>query len=298
LGGPAAAETAHPEGFSNRPPVVSRVTLFPANAQPGTTLEARAEVSDPDGDPIELQYTWRSGGRVVGGNSSAYRIQGASKSETIEVTVVAKDGSGESAPISARSRVANQAPVLLGAVIEPLGEIRADHDITAVPRAKDPDGDEVTYQIDWRVNGRKIASNRSTLAAHWFKRGDRVAFTIVASDGTARSEPLVSDAITVGNASPAFTSTPEGFDSTGAFSYVPTVEDPDGDRSFRYRLVESPKGMRLDGSTGRLTWMPRDDQSGAHSIALEAVDRAGASATQRFTLTVGYEDSQPPAERR
>src|SRR5262245_12440028 len=68
-GGGDAPEAAHaPSAASsslNSPPVITEVALEPSRPRPGETLRVRVEASDPDGDPIRLDYQWRAGGREL-----------------------------------------------------------------------------------------------------------------------------------------------------------------------------------------------------------------------------------------
>jgi hypothetical protein len=63
-----------------------------------------------------------------------------------------------------------------------------DDAITAVVEASDPDGDEITLSYEWTVNGRPAGSGES-LRAGSAKRGDRIAVSVVASDGSSASAP-------------------------------------------------------------------------------------------------------------
>jgi hypothetical protein len=245
------------------------------------------EASDPDGDRLEIVYQWWVNGSKVDGGPSLH-IDAVSKGSWIELRVVARDGEAESAPATATVRVANQPPVLLGVLLEPQGQITTQHDVTALPRANDPDGDELEYEFEWWVNGRRVDLDGPVLPTRHFRRGDRIELVVLASDGTAETEPLRSHPIEVLNASPRIASEPPSLDELGVFRYQAVAEDPDGDRQLRYRLLEAPSGMRVDPLDGLLTWEPRPTQSGRHPVVLEVEDGAGGKASQSFELRVEF----------
>jgi hypothetical protein len=252
------------------------------------------EASDPDGDRLEIVYEWRVNGSRVDGGPSLH-VDAVPKGSSIELRVVARDAESESAPATATALVANQPPVLLGVLLEPQGKVTAQHDVTARPRANDPDGDELEYEFEWRVNERRVDLAAPVLPARHFRRGDRIELVVVASDGTAETDPLRSHPIEVLNAPPQIASEPPGLDELGVFRYQAAAEDPDGDRQLRYRLVEGPSGMRVAPLDGLLTWEPRRNQSGRHPVVLEVEDGAGGKASQSFELRVEFTRPGSPA---
>ena len=184
-----------------------------------------------------------------------------------------------------------------GVIIEPLGEITANRDVTASPAAVDPDGDDVSFEYLWKVDGQSAGTNSPVLTAEHFERGDEIELTVIASDDEGASPPLQSDPIPVVNAAPRIVSVPGVFDDDGVFRYALKVEDVDGDRMFRYRLEEAPEGMTLDIVRGQVFWEPRPDQEGVHPVVVTVDDRAGGVARQIFDVQVEFEPAVPAAAR-
>ncbi len=178
----------------------------------------------------------------------------------------------------------NQAPVLVGIVVEPFGEVTVRNDIVAKPQASDFDNDEIKFRYTWRVNGARSFVVGNTLPRSEFRRGDWIDLTVVASDGSASSEPLESKPFEVMNAAPAITSTPGHFDEQGTIQYQVMIEDPDDEKGFEYRLLEGPDGMQIDPASGLITWQPSKQQTGTHSARVEVVDEKGGKASQSFDL--------------
>lgn len=293
---PAAAD--HSSSL-NAPPRIDRVDLSPSSPRPGERVVASVGATDPDGDEISFRYEWRVDGRRTGQSGPSFHVEDATRGSQIELLVVARDAAGQSPASRASVRVGNRRPLMEGVVIEPLKQVSVGSDISASPRATDPDGDPIDYRFTWRVNGRRVDVDGPVLAASHFERGDEIVVTVTASDGTDESDPLRSSPIPVVNAGPRITSTPPPhFEDDGSYRYRVTAEDPDGDRTFRYRLLEAPKGMDIDVVDGQLVWRPTDDQAGDHKVEIEVADRKGGVATQSFVVTLGFEEPDgPPAAR-
>jgi hypothetical protein len=277
------------------PPVIRRIDLRPSRPTPGNIITADVDVFDPDGDEVALSYTWAVDGSRVGDDQATLLLREAPKDSTVQVTVIARDRDSKSPAATVTARIANRPPKMLGVVIEPLDEVRANRDIAANPRAQDPDGDPLEYRYRWRVDGDEADADGPVLSADHYRRGDQIELTVVAHDGEESSEPLTSAPFTVANSPPRVTSTPGAFDEDGTFRYAVRADDPDGDRNLRYTLVTGPDGMDLDIVSGELTWTPTLDQAGSHPVAIEVGDRKGGVTTQSFDIRVEFEELAAPA---
>jgi hypothetical protein len=277
------------------PPVIRRVDLRPSRPTPGNIVAADVEFFDPDGDEVSLSYTWAIDGMRVGEDQATLLLGDVPKGSLIQLTVIARDGESKSPAEIVTIQVANRPPKMLGVVIEPLDEVRANRDIAANPRAQDPDGDPLEYVYRWRINGEEVDADGPVLSADNYRRGDEIDLTVVAHDGEESSEPLSSDPFTVANSPPRITSTPGAIDEDGTFRYAVRADDPDGERILRYQLVAGPDGMEIDVVTGDLTWTPTPDQAGSHPVTIEVADRKGGVTAQSFDIRVEFEDVTSPA---
>jgi len=292
---PAAAADKTPAApVANRAPEVQRVQLDPDPPQAGQRLRAEVQASDPDGDALGYTYRWQIDGERVG-DGAVLQLPDEAKDARVELRVVVTDGQLESEPFITIRRVENQPPRFEGLILEPSAEISSEDELVASPRAVDPDGDPITFRYRWLVNGSRVAANGPTLSSRHFRRGDRISLVVIASDAEDESDPLQSPEIRVVNAPPRITSRPSGVDSSGIFRYQVAVEDPDGDRALRYRLVEAPPGMTLDWLAGTLVWNPGQEQAGKHPVVIEVDDQAGGTASQAFEVEVGFEPAPASA---
>jgi hypothetical protein len=278
----------------NAPPTIERLVLKPEFPKEGERVEAIVEASDPENDLIRFSFAWTVDGRRIDHSASDFLLEDVPKGTWVKVLVVARDLTGASPPREESVTVANQPPQLREIVFDPQEDVSSENDITAYPRAFDVDGDEVTYRYLWTINGLRDNTNVSVLSASRFKRGDEIVLELIANDGDDDSEPLISDPISIVNASPRIVSTPSGFGGQ-AFRYQLRVDDPDGDRALRFRLIEGPNGMTIDDISGKISWVPKVDQEGAHPVAVAVRDSQGGEDTQRFDLSLGFEGGQVPA---
>ncbi len=293
---PAPEASAAPKAAAgNAPPEIDSVAFEPETPVPGERVVARVSASDPEGADLRFVYAWTLDGERAGRGQASFTVPERTKGAMLEVSVVAHDGEAQSAPFVVRNEVGNRPPKLLDLVMEPGNEVFVTDEIAASPRAEDPDGDPLSFEYVWLVNGRRVDESGATLRSPHFERGDRVEFQVRATDGESVGEPLSAPVIEIQNSPPVITSTPSGLDATGTFRYAPTVEDPDGDRRMRYRLIQSPEGMNIDWLAGRVSWRPSDDQAGEHSVTIEVDDSAGGITTQSFSIEVALEDADASA---
>lgn len=124
-GTPAAepAESAPDRGvvqIENRPPVIDSLILDPAREiTVQDTLSASARASDPDGDEVELRYTWLVNGTPVAERGSSLTAPHFARGDQIRLEVVASDGEDETDPVlSPEIAVLNSPPRI---VSDPMG---------------------------------------------------------------------------------------------------------------------------------------------------------------------------------
>lgn len=285
-----SAELASPAGRAapvNSAPAIRDVRLEPADPVAGETVTASVAVADLDGDEVELGYTWRLKGEVLpaeGGRKLVVPVS-AEKGQSLEVEVVATDGKSTGAPATARVRVGNRPPEWKALRIEPSGEVQGGVNVAATPLAEDPDGDAVSYEYRWFVDGRPNDAEGDVLATKGLRRGAEIRVEVSASDGVRSTPPHVSETVRVANGVPEIVSTPPRRFQDGVYRYTVKAEDPDGDRPLRLWLAKGPAGMELD-PLGELVWRPDVSQVGTHVIEIAVSDRHGGEGTQRFELVV------------
>jgi hypothetical protein len=287
------AEPAASSSDVNHPPVVRGLRIDPDEPAMGGRVRAIASGSDPDGDPVSIRYRWHIDGRPVPGEAREIELVGASKGSRIEVVATPNDGKLDGQTARAEVMVVDRPPTLTGVGVDPSSKVPPGDPIVAVAQAHDPDGDRVTFEYAWQVNGEPVSGRGNVFSTESLSQGDTIRVVVVASDGRNRSDPMTSVEVTVGSAHPEITSTPPGIEAGGVFRYAVVAEDPDGDRRLRFSLVEAPEGMQIDEIYGEIVWKPRRDQAGVHQVAVTVEDSTGLATTQKFSVTVSTGDEAP-----
>jgi len=289
------------ERAENNAPVVESVVLNPPRPLPGHRIDARVEASDPDGDPIRFVLEWRHGGRTISkGSKTNVAPDGLAKGEEIQVVVTATDGRDESAPVRVTATVGNQAPLISAIALAPDGEVSPGQEVTAVPQGMDPDGDELEYEFEWLLNGELVrGADQAAFATASLERGDRLKARARVSDGEEWSPFSETQELKLANRPPRIAGIPPIESVAGAIRAQLEAEDPDGDRSFRYRVIEGPRGLSVDPISGQLTWKPAPGTSGSQMVEIGVADSLGAESALRFELDVSMpseEKAAPPAK--
>jgi hypothetical protein len=298
-GAALAREAAVPaeERVENQAPVVERLVLNPPAPLPGQPIEARVEASDPDGDPIRLELEWRHAGRVIAsGPRTTIAPEGLAKGDEVAVFASATDGRATSDPLRASVVVGNTAPLIQAFYLAPDGEIAPGQEVTAAPQAADPDGDPLEYEFAWLLNGQRVrGAEGASFDTSKLERGDRLQARVRVSDGQAWSPVAESMTLTLANRAPRFAALPPIEATNGAFHADLDAEDPDGDRTLRFRLLSGPEGMTVDPVSGRVSWRPGADAVGSHAVEVAVGDSLGAESAMRFELNVAGGAPEPQA---
>jgi hypothetical protein len=125
----------------------------------------------------------------------------------------------------------NRLPVIDEVTLLPLTPT-VHSEITARIRSSDKDGDPVTYQVRWFVNGREIGEGM-LFKYDEIEKGDKVFAEVTPYDGKDWGEPKRSTEVTIGGVAPRILSVqiaPESIYVTTPQAVISaTVEDPDRD---------------------------------------------------------------------
>jgi hypothetical protein len=217
---------------ANAAPTVGAVTVSPSAASATTDLTCEATgVADADGDAVELRYAWEADGAALSATTATLPASELRKGQSITCTVTPFDGDTEGEPVtSAAVEVANTAPTLSGATIDPAVATVADTLTCAGVGFADADGDEDASTISWTIDGAEVGSGATLEGA--FARDEVVVCTITPFDGEDAGE-AVSASITIGNALPSIDAvalSPEGATAADALTCAyEGFADADGD---------------------------------------------------------------------
>lgn len=260
---------------ANTAPVVSSVSLSPADPVASQVITASVAASDLDGDDLSYRVTWTVDGSIVDGVTGLTLPAGSFvRDQEIVAEVVADDGDAESEAVTSAPIVAvNSEPSFTDIAITP-DEAFTDTALTcAASGFEDADDDEEGYRYAWSVNGSEVATTES-LPVDAFVRGDTVQCTATAYDGVDEGTTLTSAAIEIRNAAPVLTglslsSAEPRFGETLSYT-LDDIRDADGDEVTELvswtvdgEVASTDATLSLDG-IGRgavieLTVTPRDE---------------------------------------
>jgi hypothetical protein len=248
----------------NAPPVAVRVSIEPTTPTSSDPLVAVAIGSDIDGDAISWTYTWYLNGvELQAGSADRLEIGPYVDGDVVDVVAVASDGQAESSPVrSSPIRSRNSPPILAASAIVPAhADPHGFTELTCAPGdVQDQDGDPLTYQYDWFVNGARLRLDVPSVS-RLGRRGDEIGCQVRPFDGKAYGEWVVSAPVTLSNTPPAAPDVEVGPDEASQFDSITcdVLSEPrdwDGDL-LTYTFTFSRDGAAWTGGT-RTTVYPGD----------------------------------------
>ncbi len=282
----------------NRPPEIIEAYLAPDEPSRDDTIRLILGVRDPDRDGLDIQITWRRNGLVyLSGPDQSIPSGRFSSGDEIEAVVLVSDGEFEDLVETYPVTIRNLPPRVTFVRLKPQ-PVRATDNLLADVEADDPEGDEVTFEYRWIVNGEELKdATGPVLEAGTLHRGDEVQVQVgPIDDGEHAGHTVLSAPVRVENSSPEIQSRPPfELESTDTYVYNIVASDPDGDGPLRFELGEGPPGMRVDIVNGKLTWRIPPDAVGTHDVEILVRDGYGGEAKQRYQLKIQFES--PPASR-
>jgi hypothetical protein len=207
------------------------------------------------------------------------------------------------ASIAQAAGTANRAPELRGvgfAVREPVPGVP----IEAHFEASDPDGSPLTFNLEWRLNGRVVQSGEQrSWTPGELREGDRIELSVSISDGVSTTQAK-SSTLRMGNRPPEITSIvlePHEAPARGdTLTATPVARDADGDElDFAYEWLvngeaeRSERGARFvlgDVKRGdRVRVRVRATDGNGDEVALESGELTIANAPPKLETFEGFE---------
>ncbi|NIR25709.1 MAG: hypothetical protein GWN77_01810, partial [Gammaproteobacteria bacterium] len=230
----------------------SDLAIIPAKATKASVLEARMKGVDLE----DASLVWlvndapMSTPRIKYFDTPDLEVQ---KGDTIQAVAVVDGDEVRSNIVT----IQNALPQITGVKLVP--EVLAPgQNIGVEVEAKDPDGDEVTIQYEWKVNDFPAGVTAELGSA--VQRGDIFELAITPYDGEEYGKTRT---VTrkVGNVPPRITEQYNYIIEGQTFIYDVEATDPDGD-PLNYFLSSAPAGMIINSSTGEVRWEVPPDYTG------------------------------------
>ncbi len=302
--------TEAPSSAQNTAPLFTNAPLREVSA--GQRLSISIETQDAEEDLVTMHLVEAPAAMVIAETEvrnpmglvvgMSRRLVWSVPAELIGTTqhfaIRADDGHGGTTSQTWELSVTSAAAVNHPPTIRPIDQLRIARQQlwNVMVRARDEDGDALTYSLLDTPNGMSISEIGQLT---WTASADAPALVtgqIVVEDGrggrTIQAFQLaVEDHLQ--NGSPAIVSSPAPR-AVVAMPYVYDLRsiDPNGDAAV-WTLLSGPQGMSLDGQTGALRWTPSSDQLGVSSVGVAATDPWGGTTTQAFDIEVGCTNRGP-----
>lgn len=138
----------------NSAPVVSHVTIEPNEEAFSRRVLAKADVMDPDGDSFLVTYRWSKNDKVVlEGESHELDIADLKTNDTIQVEVVAKDGTATGKAVVSNVFSMNNTPPT---IVSSPASAKQEGQYAYQVQAQDQDGDALTFNLEVAPPGMTI----------------------------------------------------------------------------------------------------------------------------------------------
>ena len=297
------------DGSANSAPDEVRITIIDAgNVPPTANAGADQSVgeqqsvsldgsrsSDSDNDPLKYLWTQTEGPTVTLAaattSTPTFTAPIVSTQTVLAFRLIVNDGQANSSPDEVRITVTNttneppKADAGSDQIVAPGTAVTLDGS-----GSTDPNGDALTYR--WtQTSGETVTLSDATVSSPNFTLGpasttNTLTFELVVTDSHKASHAdTVAIHVDTQQGPPRIVSQANRlavmeldyrYDHDG-------MVDATGARPFTYTLVETPLGMALDASTGKLSWTPTD--AGSYSVVLRVSNGEG-SVEQSFEVRV------------
>jgi large repetitive protein len=177
----------------------------------------------------------------------------------------------------------NQAPRITSITISPSSPL-ASQDLTVTVETSDAEGDAVDVDQVWVINDEpQISEIADTLSHDRFKKGDRIAVKVTASDAEGSVEQ-VSGSIVIQNAPPLFLTDPRSVKKLDGMRLE--GQDPDGD-PLTWSMSGAPAGMVIDAQKGVISYKgTAEEPGGDYRIKVQLSDGGGGQAEWEAGITI------------
>lgn len=233
-GGRGTEVISAPLTVRNTPPQLVSASLTRTSPTVADTLGVTyAGATDGDGDTLTPTIAWYVEGQLV---SAAATLPGTffQKGDQIQAEVRVFDGFDASAPVWSDVAVAvNSPPRVLQVTFFP-NEPTAVTSVTVEALADDLDGDDVSFEYTWTVDGVQVQTSSDPVLHHsTFVSGDVVRVNVVPFDGEHYGPAFLSAPIVIANTPPTVQGTAltpsEVYETTTASCDPYGWYDEDGD---------------------------------------------------------------------
>jgi hypothetical protein len=181
-----------------------RINPDPATSSDTLRLEIVEDATDANGDAVEYLINWQRDGETIDalrGNETVTPDR-TRRGELWSVTVTPSDTKKFGPVLTAAAEIRNGLPRVDSLSLQPTRPTSRDT-VVATASTSDADGDAVTLEYAWTVDGTTVAATGAELSPEYFGGGDEIRVTVTPHDGTEAGEPVTSEPVVAGNTRPS-----------------------------------------------------------------------------------------------
>ncbi|MEO1034861.1 MAG: Ig-like domain-containing protein [Pseudomonadota bacterium] len=278
---------------TNIPPVVDPISV---SVNEDTTAPVTLTGTDGDADPLTFSITAQPANGVVTGTSpSFFYTPNDNYNGSDAFTVVANDGTVDSAPVVVPVTVAavNDPPVGTAQSVS----LPANGNVDIALAGTDVDGDVPTVvAVQQPANGTLTGTPPTLNYApnSGFTGADSFAFQVEDNAGVLSAEATVSITVTAGNTAPVANDQPVVVAEDSVIAITLTGSDPEGN-SLAFSIVDLPASGALAGVGANVTYTPNPDFFGSDSFTFSVSDSEFTSANATVSISVTPVNDAPIA---
>ncbi|MEQ1793063.1 MAG: putative Ig domain-containing protein [Nitrospira sp.] len=251
-------------------------------------VSVQIQAEDPEREAVTYQYQWYVNEAPIAGQTNpTLPSEGLRRGQRVSVEIVPADSVQKGQAYRTAGVLVGNTPPTVSAVVLQLADNGAR--VEAQAEVSDPDHDRIDITYRWLQENTVIKEGEE---ASLFTKGLNprmpVVVEVLPRDSEATGKFLRSTPLLLSNHPPQIVSTPPAPAGTGGYEYFVKAVDEDGDQ-IAFQLEQSPPGMIIDETTGRLSWAVSIDQVGAVHVKVLAKDGRGSAANQEFDLTFARE---------
>lgn len=285
------SEASATVSVANGAPEILSLTLSPEEAITTDPFVATSEVNEPDGEPVDLTYSWQIDGKVVQeGADDALDPSLTTKHDEVSVVLTASDGTTTSEAVSAGPVVVmNSLPTIAEVALSSESPMAAEPVSCTWSGYSDLDGDEDQSTVRWLVDGVEVSTEVEI--SEGYVRGQEISCEVTPFDGEESNAPIAVSAMVI-NSPPSvdtveITPEPATSEDTLTCTYTGFV-DADGDPD------ESEKRWTVNGSfvaTGDT--LGPDSFNTGDSVTCRVFPNDGIETGETMEATVSIDNTIP-----
>jgi len=232
----------------NHPPEIISAKIEPEDIMKNMRAGVFIKANDKDKDDIIYKIEWfLNDEKVFEGKEIS--LEKFKKGDLLYAIITPYDGKEYGKPYkTAPALIKNSQPKIIEAKFSPDTIFTTTEKIEIVAKAEDPDNDELSYIVEWYINGKMQEEKRTVFNPPKLKENDLLEAIVYAYDGEEKSKSFSRISYLVQN-SPPFIDIPQEelrIPSYPEFTYKINAYDPDGDK-LKFEIISSNiKEIQID----------------------------------------------------